>query len=168
MGVAANMMDQQAFKELTRMLESFPQTSGNPDLTVSAYELAVNGLSSQAIIEACQRFVSGSVEGQSMDFAPAPPRFGQEARRRQEEMGRKRSLPLPRYFPGPLAPFQVRQQKRLAENAHLPILFKDVSYDQWRQLSLAKEIPTGATWCSLGIVYGPAPKEQTIIKGGTE
>ncbi|TIM14481.1 MAG: hypothetical protein E5Y67_12440 [Mesorhizobium sp.] len=95
-----------------------------------------------------------------MDFAPAPARFAQEARQRQEYIERQKrpSLALPRYFRGPLAPFQVRQQKRLAENSHLPILFENISYDQWRKMSAAREIPTGATWCSLGIVYGPAPK----------
>lgn len=55
------------------------------------------------------------------------------------------------------APFQVRQQKRLAENAHLPVLFDDVSFDKWRQMSEAKLIPVGAKWVS-GIVYGPEPK----------
>jgi hypothetical protein len=149
-------MDHQAFKELTRMLESFPQTSGNPDLTVSAYELAVNGLSSQAIIEACQRFVSGSVEGQSMDFAPAPPRFGQEARRRQEEMGRKRSLPLPKYFPGPKAPFQVRQEKRRAEYADRPVIEANVPLDRFIALSKAKQLPTGAIWVATMGILGPA------------
>lgn len=159
MGVAS-MMDQAAYHEMTRMLDSFPQTSGNPDMTVSAYELAVTGLSSAAVTEAAQRFISGLVEGQSMDFAPASPRFAQEARKRQEYIDAKvkkaKALPAPRYFPGPLAPFQVRQQKRLAENAHLPVLFENISYDQWRKMSAAKEIPVGATWCSLGIVYGPA------------
>ena len=127
-------------------------------MTVSAYELAVAGLSSQAITEAAQRFISGVVEGQSIDFAPAAPRFALEARQRQEyiDLKAKPRLPPPRYFPGPLAPFQVRQQKRLSENAHLPVLFEGISYDQWRKMSAAKEIPVGATWCSLGIIYGPA------------
>lgn len=155
-------MEQRAYLELTRLLESFPQTSGNPDLTVSAYELAVNGLSSQAVIEACQRFISGLVEGQSMDFAPAAPRFAQEARQRQEyiDLKARPRLPAPRYFPGPLAPFQVRQQKRLAENAHLPILYENKSYDEWRRLSIEKKLPVGATWCSLGIIYGPPEPKQ--------
>lgn len=57
------------------------------------------------------------------------------------------------------APFQVRQQKRLAENAHLPVLFEDVSFDKWRLMSAAKEIPVGAKWVA-GIVYGPGPKQE--------
>ena len=129
---------------------------------MTAYELAVKDLSPQAIIEASQRFIAGTVEGQSMDFAPAPPRFAQEARSRQELIeatARKaRSLPAPFYTPGPLAPFQVRQQKRLSENSHLPVLFEGVNSDQWRKLSMERKVPAGAIWvASLGIVYGPAP-----------
>jgi len=125
---------------------------------METYDLALQGLSDQAIIEAAQRFILGVVEGQSIDFAPAVPRFVQEARKRQEyitDAARPKRKAL-QYFPGPLAPFQVRQQKRLAENAHLPVLFENITYDQWRKMSAAREIPTGATWCSLGIVYGPA------------
>ena len=153
-------MEQRAYLEMTRLLDSFPQTSGNPDLTVTAYELAVKDLSPQAIIEASQRFIAGIVEGQSMDFAPAPPRFAQEARSRQEliDLKAKPRLPAPRYFPGPLAPFQVRQQKRLSENSHLPVLFENINSDQWRKLSMERKVPAGSIWvASLGIVYGPAP-----------
>jgi len=145
------------------MLESFPQTSGNPDLTVSAYELAVAGLSSQSVIEAAQRFITGLVDGQSMDFAPATPRFAQEARSRQEliDLKAKPRLPAPRYFPGPLAPFQVRQQKRLSENSHLPVLFENINSDQWRKLSMERKVPAGAIWvASLGIVYGPQTRQK--------
>lgn len=99
----------------------------------------------------------GDVEGQSKTFAPSIAEFVTEARQRQEYIKLKAAprLPAPRYFPGPLAPFQVRQQKRLSENAHLPVLFENITYDKWRAMSAAKEIPVGATWCSLGIVYGP-------------
>lgn len=126
---------------------------------MSAYELAVDGLMPQAVIETAQRFNNGLVDGQSVDFAPAPARFAQEARSRQEliDLKAKPRLPSPRYFPGKLAPFQVRQQKRLSENSHLPVLFEGISYDQWKKMSQAREIPVGSKWiASLGIVYGPA------------
>ncbi|TGW04916.1 hypothetical protein EN788_50215 [Mesorhizobium sp. M2D.F.Ca.ET.145.01.1.1] len=136
---------------------------------MATFEMATSGLSSQAVIEAAQRFTMGDVQGQSKTFAPSVAEFVTEARQRQEYINIKArpALPPPRYFPGQLAPFQVRQQKRLAENAHLPILYENKTYDEWRRLSMEKKLPTGATWCSLGIIYGP-PKEQTIIKGGTE
>jgi hypothetical protein len=157
-------MDDMAEMEITRMLSMFPQTT-DPDLTMETFDLATKGLSAAAIIETAQRFVLGAVEGQSVDFAPSVARFAQEARKRHEHLKPSvpKSLPAPRYFPGPLAPFQVRQQKRLAENAHLPVLFEKINSDQWRKMSLAREIPVGAKFvASLGIVYGPDPKQQSV------
>lgn len=130
---------------------------------MGTYEQVLQGLSPQAVTEAAQRFTMGDVEGQSKTFAPSIAEFVTEARSRQEyiDLKAKPRLPAPRYFPGPLAPFQVRQQKRLAENAHLPVLFENISYDQWRKMSIAKEIPVGAKWiASSGIVYGPPPAKS--------
>lgn len=132
------------------------------------YEQALTGVGDAAVNEACMRFISGDVQGQSKTFAPSIAEFVQEARSRQEyiDIKAKPRLPAPRYFPGPLAPFQVRQQKRLAENAHLPVLFEGVNSDQWRKMSAAREIPAGSKWiASLGIVYGPDP---TKIQRGNE
>lgn len=130
---------------------------------MSAYELAVSGLSSQAVTEAAQRFIAGVVEGQSMDFAPSPPRFVHEARRRQEFIDMKATprLPAPTpYLPGPLAPFQIRRERKRMENAHLPVLFEDISYDEFRALSKARQIPVGAKWiAALATVFGPEPKQ---------
>ena len=160
-------MDQRAFKELTRMLESFPQTSGNPDLTVSAYELAVHGLSSQAIIEACQRFISGLVEGQGIDFAPAAPRFAQEARKRQEYIdlkGRPR-LASPAAYTG--TPWHIRQEKARTKYRECPIIKENVSFDEFKKISAARQIPVGGAWvASLATIFGP-PAEQIAIKGRT-
>ncbi len=125
---------------------------------METFDLATKGLSAAAIIETAQRFVLGAVEGQSVDFAPTVARFAQEARKRHEYLKpvAQKSLPLPRYFPGPLAPFQVRQQKRLAENSNRPIIAENINFDQWRRMSQAKEIPAGAVWiATLGIVFGP-------------
>jgi hypothetical protein len=132
---------------------------------LDTFELATASLSPTAVIEAAQRFIMGDVREQSKTFAPSVAEFVAEARRRQEFIDAKtansRSLPAPRYFPGPLAPFQVRQQKRLAENAHLPVLFEKINSDQWRKMSLAREIPVGAKFvASLGIVYGPPRQQQ--------
>ncbi|WP_162258927.1 hypothetical protein [Mesorhizobium sp. Root172] len=105
----------------------------------------------------------GDVQGQSKTFAPSIAEFVTEARSRQEliSLKAKPRLPAPRYFPGPLAPFQVRQQKRLSENSHLPVLFENVNSDQWRKLSMERKVPAGAKWiASLGIVYGPEQKQQ--------
>lgn len=127
---------------------------------MGTYEAVLQGLSQQAVTEAAQRFTMGDVQGQSKTFAPSVAEFVTEARSRQEliDLKAKPRLPAPRYFPGPLAPFQVRQQKRLSENSHLPVLFEGVNSDQWRKLSMERKVPVGAIWvASLGIVYGPAP-----------
>lgn len=126
------------------------------------YEKVLTGIGDQAITEAATRFICGDVTGQSRTFAPSVAEFVTEARQRQEyiDLKAKPRLPAPRYFPGPLAPFQVRQQKRLSQYADHPILFENISYDQFRKMSAAKEIPVGGFWTSLGIVYGPEPKNQ--------
>jgi hypothetical protein len=55
-----------------------------------------------------------------------------------------------------MPPFMVTRQRLLNENAHLPVLFEDVGYDQFRKLSSSKQIPIGAKWvAALGIIYGP-------------
>ena len=153
-------MEQRAYLELTRMLDSFPQTSGNPDLTVSAYELAVNGLVPQAVIETAQRFISGTVEGQSVDFAPAPPRFAQEARKRQEYLEIKAKPRLTSSYQHTGTPFHVRQQKTRTMYQECPVLFENVSHDEARALSKAGKIPVGGAWvASLATVYGPPAGE---------
>lgn len=129
-------------------------------MLLRTYRAVLADSSSQSIIEAAERFTRGLVAGQSKTFAPSVPEFVGEVARRQEliDIQAKPRLPPPRYFPGPLAPFQIRQQKRLAENAHLEVLFENVNFDQWRRMSMAKEIPVGAKWvASLGMVYGPEP-----------
>jgi hypothetical protein len=155
-------MDQRAYLAIVTLLNSFPASNSNPDLTMGTYEAVLQGLSPQAVTEAAQRFTMGDVPGQSKTFAPSIAEFVAEARQRQEYLDIKARprLPAPRYFPGPLAPFQIRQQKRLSENSHLPVLFENISFDQWKRMSAAKEVPVGAKWlASLGIVYGP-PKDQ--------
>lgn len=74
-------MDQKAFFAVTAMLNSFPQGGGNPDVTMRTYEEALRDVTSQAIIEAAQRFTCGDVCSQSKTFAPSIAEFVQEARR---------------------------------------------------------------------------------------
>lgn len=120
------------------------------------------GLSDQAIIEAAERFAAGDVHDQSKKFAPSSAEFIEEARRRQEylEIKARPRLPGPTYTRGPMAPFEIKRQKALNENAHRPVLLENISYDEWRRLSATKQVPVGAIWVAcLGIVYGPEPKQ---------
>lgn len=55
-----------------------------------------------------------------------------------------------------LAPFEVLKNKKLAENAHLPVLYTDKSSDDFRRLSIARELPAGAKLVAcLAIIFGP-------------
>lgn len=119
-------------------------------------------VSAAAITEAAQRFVSGSIDGQSKTFAPSVAEFVDAAKRQAEiiEMRDRPRLPAPDYRTG-LSQFERTRAKARADNAHLPILFTDVSYDQWRLKSIRREVPVGAKWVAcLATVYGPEPRRQ--------
>lgn len=157
-------MNQQAEDSIAQMLNCFPQTSQNYELLFATLDKLLAGQTDQAIIEAAERFASGDVKEQSKKFAPSAPEFVEEVRRRQEyiDIRNRPRLPAPEYRPGPLAPFQIKRQKELAENAHLPVLVEDASLDVFRRLSLTKQIPVGAKWVAcLGTIYGPPAKAQS-------
>lgn len=122
----------------------------------------LGGLSDSAIIRAADRFAAGDVPEQSKTFAPATPEFVAEVRRQQEYLSIKAHprLTAPEYRPsGSMPPFLITRQKLLAKHAHLPVLFEDIAYDQFKKLSKAGEIPVGGKWvASLGIIYGPEAK----------
>jgi len=159
-------MDQRAYLAVVGMLNSFPQGTGNPDLTMGTYEAVLKDISSQAVIEAAQRFTMGEVHGQSKTFAPSVAEFVTEARQRQEyiDLKAKPRLPAPRYSPGSLAPFQVRQEKRRAEYADRPVIEANVPLDRFVALSRAKQLPTDAIWVSSLGILGPAPKQQAAVE----
>ena len=94
---------------IVTLLNAFPASNSNPDLTMGTYEAVLQGISPQAVTEAAQRFTMGDVQGQSKTFAPSIAEFVAEARQRQEyiDLKARPPLPAPRYFPGPLAPFQA-------------------------------------------------------------
>lgn len=154
-------MNEQARDAITWMLNEFALTNQDYQTRLLTLDKLLVEQSDIAIIEAAARFAAGDVPDQSKTYPPTGPEFVAEVRKQQEilDIKAKPRLPAPKYFPGPLAPFQVRQQKRLSENAHLPVLFEGISFDQWRKMSAGKEIPVGAKWTSGGIVYGPDPKK---------
>lgn len=144
---------------VTRMLNAFPPTSDNFDLLLDTYAQQLEGLSTEAVELAVRRYLSGDVPEQSRKYAPTVPEFIQEARRCQEVIGiqSRPKLPKPVYRSSGMAPFEIKMAKARAEHAHLPILFEDIGYDQWRKLCAERQIPTGAVWVAcLGTVYGPA------------
>lgn len=155
-------MNQAAEDAITAMLNCFPQTSQNYEILFETLDRLCASQTDQAIIKAAERFAAGDVPEQSKKFAPSGPEFVAEVRIQQEyiDIKARPRLPRPEYRPGPLAPFQITQQRLYAENANRPVLFEDVSFDVWKKLSAGKQIPVGAKWvAALGIVYGPEPKQ---------
>lgn len=129
---------------------------------MGTYESVLQGLSPVAITEAAQRFTMGDVAGQSKTFAPSVAEFVAEARQRQEfiDLKARPRLPSPRYFPGPIAPFQIRQEKARTKYRNCPIILENVSYDQWRLLSQKQEVVPGSVWvATLATIYGPPAAE---------
>lgn len=154
-------MDQKAYLAIGAMLSAFPQGSSNPDLTMKTFEAVLRDASSESIARAAGRFCAGDVKDQSLKFAPSVAEFSQEVQRCAEylDLQARPRLAPPKYTPGPLAPFQVAIEKAKQANAHLPILFENITYDQFRKMSSFRQIPAGAKWVSaLGIIYGPEIK----------
>jgi hypothetical protein len=146
------------------MLRSFPQ-SGDPDLVIGTYVKMLAGYRPELIDEAARAFMAGTVDEQSVVFAPSLAAFVTEVRRRSElkaAIEQARALPPPSK---PAAaydglPFERRRRRAELEHGERPILFEDVDHNQWRRLSANKEVPAGAVWvAALGIVYGPNPNE---------
>ncbi len=157
------MLDLEATVALTKMLASFPGIVNDQmqEAKLSLFEEGLEGVTSAAIRETAGRFMRGEVPEQNRSFSPTIAEFRPVAIGVQEaqELRARPRLPKPTYRPGILAPFQITQQRKLAENAHLPVIKEDVSYDDWRRMSMAREVPTGAKWvASVGIVYGPENK----------
>lgn len=148
------------------MLNSFPQGSSDPDALIATFERETARYSDAAISEAARRFTRGDVPGVSKTFSPSVAEFVDEVRKchsPSERFGITPSahaqsfpaLPPPHKRP----PFMRLAEKARAEHAHLPVLFEDINFDQWRRLSAAREVPVGAVWVAcLGTVFGPEIK----------
>ncbi|WP_146211827.1 hypothetical protein [Mesorhizobium loti] len=141
---------------MIRMLNGFPQTTENYDLLLDSYMQQLASLSTEAVVRAVRRYLSGDVPEQHMTFAPSVPEFVREARASEEYL---RLLNAPKrpaleYHRGNLAPFEIMSNKRKAENANRPVLHEDVSVEQFRSFSAARQLPVGAKWVA-GVIYGP-------------
>ena len=156
-------MDQRAEDAITGMLNCFPQTSQDYQLLLATLEKLLLGADDSAIVAAAERFASGTVPDQSKKFAPSGPEFLDEVRRQHDYIAlrnRPRIAP-PTYQRGPLAPFQIAQQKKFAENSNRAVLFEDVNLETRKRLSMEKAIPPGSKWvAALGIVYGPENRKE--------
>lgn len=73
-------MEQKIFSALTAMLNAFPQTANDKELTLRTFEAALRGVSSQAVAEAAERYIKGDVPEQSLTFAPSIAEFVKQAK----------------------------------------------------------------------------------------
>lgn len=147
------------------LLNAFPQARDtDPKGLLYAFGIALEGLSTEAIIDASRRYIAGKVEGQSKDYAPTAAQFADEARKRQEviEMRRTPRLerPVSRPSYGGPTQFQIRRQKALNENANRPVIKADATHEEFKAMSSAGKLPAGASWVAiLSTIYGPEPKQ---------
>lgn len=108
-------MDQRAYLETAAMLNGFPLSAGNPDVTMASIEAELEHVTSQAIIEAALAFRGGHVPGQNLDFPPSVPRFCAEVRRIEAEhrFAARPALPAPEPDAWDRAPASERARMRL-------------------------------------------------------
>lgn len=131
------------------------------------YDEDTTGIPDEAIIETASRFRKCMVKGQSDTFAPSIAKFCAEARHVAEllQYRDRPALPapvqMPTYYPGKLAPFQIRAQQLRQKYAGRPILAEGLSHDQWLTKARAGEFPAGHTWIAAlnGTVFGPLPTQ---------
>jgi len=86
------------------------------------------------------------------------PEFMREARRIQDVLPlrdvKRIAAPIEPYRSTGPAPFQIKQQQALDRFAGRAVLHKNVSFDEFKSLSKAGELPVGATWsAALGTIY---------------
>lgn len=158
-------MNQQAEQSIIEMMNCFPQTSQDYRVLLQTLVKLCAGLTDRAIIEAAERFAAGDVPEQSPKFAPSAPEFVAEARRRQEFIdirSRPRlSAPPVEYRTGPVPPFMAQRQRALTSNADRPVILENASFEDFKRMSKAGELPSGSSWiASLAIIFGPRPVEQ--------
>lgn len=127
---------------------------------MATFSAALRTCPGSAITEAAERFIGGRVEGQSLTFAPSIAEFSTEVRRCQDMIRwRMRALPapsVPAVAASRRAPFEVLAAKTRSRFAERPILFQEVTLDQFKVLSRHRQIPPGSTFSVLlGTVYGP-------------
>ncbi len=89
-------MNQQAYQEITKMLNAFPQSAADLRGLLLTYDEDTTGIRDEAIMEAAQLFRRGEVAGQNRTFAPSIAEFCSEARRIAELLPYRNTPALPR------------------------------------------------------------------------
>lgn len=151
-------MNQASYQAITKMLNAFPQTTGNVKALLLTYDEALTGIPDVAIYETASRFTGGSIEGQSMTFVPSIAEFKQAASKQADLISARQRprLPAPEFRRTGPTPFEIRQAQARQKYADWAVHQTDVGYDQFWSLKKAGKLPDNATWsATLGIIFVP-------------
>lgn len=74
-------MNQQAYQEITKMLNAFPQSTADIRGLLLTYDEALTGLDDGSVCATAAKFVRGEVSGQNKTFAPSIAEFRDEVRK---------------------------------------------------------------------------------------
>lgn len=105
-------MNQESYQALTKMLNAFPKQSADLRALLLTYDEDTTGIPDAAIVEAAQRFRTGLVDGQKLDYAPSTALFYTEARRIASLLPHRGRQALP-------APPKPERHKTQSETARL-------------------------------------------------
>lgn len=151
-------MSEQHLQQITLLLSSFPVAQDTDKKTALAtYYQVLKAYPITAIEEAVMRFRDGLVDRPSHTYAPNSAEVAIEVRKVAEA---QEARTRPRLVSQPFKSFDVlaRLEAKRREFAHLPVIKEDVSHDEFRRMSRAREVPVGTIWvAALGTVYGPEP-----------
>lgn len=141
------------------MLNSFPQSAGDVELTFATYRAALDDFSEEAITKTCGRFVGGIVGGVNKAFAPSLAQFCEEAREVTETI---RIMNQPRVAPpavGRRPDLMAKAERQRAAHQNRRILAENVNHEMYLKMVKRRELAPGTRWvAALGIIYGPEPK----------
>lgn len=152
------MQNQATFLAVTRLLDAFPQTTGDPDFRLKSFLADVADIEPGIVQETADRFRKGLVEGQSTRFAPSIAEFATEARRLAKDKAetlRFKALPPRRsYVNTGDAPFERYANKVEHEMRDWIVHEKDVSHSVLLDRFKRGDLPRGWKW-RLGTIYVP-------------
>lgn len=159
-------MNRDATLAVARLLDAFPQSAANPDLTIDTFDKTLAGVSDQIIVDTVKRFLAGDVADQSLRFAPSIAEFNREARRIADlrSYAGRPQLPAPAYRSTGGLPFEIRAEQArhkfmdwdVFDSKEHGVSKGSVSYEKFWSLRKAGQLPDGNTWsAALGTIFIP-------------
>lgn len=158
------IMNQAAAKAIGRLFDAFPQSSGNPDLTLDTFDRILEGVPDEIIIDTVKRFLAGAVADQSLRFAPSIAEFSREARRIADmrSFAARPRLDPPKFPSTGKLPFEIAAEKArykfrdwdVFDSKEHGVSNGSASLEKFRSLWKAGHLPIGSTWsAALGTIF---------------